>query len=164
VTNAADPQDIDQASNRIPRGLLALSQALEASDQLQLANSQGLKPVQLDKHNLAALRRLQERAMTTGRELVPLLLTGGIKEWEEFIADSFQHDMSLHLEQSSIKQQVWHWLQWLCCFLLFLELRWLPLDTCRTQHSSCFSPGLKGILLLACQLRWTITHALLGLP
>jgi hypothetical protein len=48
VTNAAGPQDIDQASNRILRGLLALSQALGASE-LQLANSQGLKPVQLDK-------------------------------------------------------------------------------------------------------------------
>jgi hypothetical protein len=55
VTNAADPQDIDQASNRILRGLLTLSQALDASD-VQLANSQGLKPVQLDKNNLAALR------------------------------------------------------------------------------------------------------------
>jgi hypothetical protein len=111
VTNAADPQDIDQASNRISRGLLALSQALEASDQLQLANIQGLKPVQLDKSNVAALRRLQERATTTGRELVPLLLTGGIKEWEELIADSFQHGMSLHLEESSIKQQVCPWLR-----------------------------------------------------
>jgi hypothetical protein len=43
--------------------------------------------------------------------LVPLLLTGGIKEWEEFIADSFQHGMSLHLEESSIKQQVCQWLR-----------------------------------------------------
>jgi hypothetical protein len=111
VTNAADPQDIDQASKRILGGLLALSQALEASDQLQLANIQGLKAVQLDKSNLAALRRLQERATTTGRELAPLLLTGGIKEWEEFIADSFQHGMSLHLDESSIKQQVCHWLR-----------------------------------------------------
>jgi hypothetical protein len=64
--------------------LLALCQALKASD-LQLANIQGLKPVQLDKCNLAALRRLQERATTTGRDLAPLLLTGGIKEWEDFI-------------------------------------------------------------------------------
>jgi hypothetical protein len=110
VTNAADPQDIDQASNRIKRGLLALSQALEASD-LQLANSEDLKPVQLDKHNLAALRRLQERATTTGRELVPLLLTGGVKEWEEFIAHSFQHGMSLQLQESTIKQQVCAWLR-----------------------------------------------------
>lgn len=110
VTNAADPQDIDQASSRILRGLLALSHELDASD-FQLANSQGLKPVQLDSYNLAALRRLRERAKTTGRELVPLLLTGSIKEWEELIADRFQHGMSLHLEESSIKQQVCHWLQ-----------------------------------------------------
>jgi hypothetical protein len=43
--------------------------------------------------------------------LVPLLLTGSIKDWEEFIADSFQHGMSLHLEESTIKQQVCHWLR-----------------------------------------------------
>jgi hypothetical protein len=110
VTNAADPQDIDQASSRILRGVLALSQELDAGD-FQLANSQGLKPVQLDSYNLAALQRLQERATTTGRELVPLLLTGSIKGWEELIADSFQHGMSLHLEESSIKQQVCHWLR-----------------------------------------------------
>jgi hypothetical protein len=110
VTNASDPQDIDQASKLIQRGLLALSQALGASD-LQLANIQGLKPVQLDKSNLAALQRLQERATTTGRELVPLLLSGGIKDWEAFIADSFQHGMSLHLEESSLKQQVCPWLR-----------------------------------------------------
>jgi hypothetical protein len=45
--------------------------------------------VQLDSYNLAALRRLQKRAKTTGHELVPRLLTGGIKEWEELIADRF---------------------------------------------------------------------------
>jgi hypothetical protein len=110
VTNAADPQDIDQANSRIPRGLLALSQTLGASD-LQLVNTQGLKPVQLDSYNLAALRRIQQRATTTGRQLVPLLLTGSIKDWEEFIADSFQHGMSLHLEESTMKQQVCHWLR-----------------------------------------------------
>jgi hypothetical protein len=54
MTNAADPQDIDQASSRILRGLLALSQALDASD-LQLANIQGVQPVQLDSYNKAAL-------------------------------------------------------------------------------------------------------------
>ena len=110
VTNAADPQDIDQASKRILRGLLALSQALKASD-LQLVNVQGLTPVQLDSYNLAALRRIQERATTTGRELVPLLLTGSIKEWEELIIDSFQQGMSLHLQESTMKQQVCGWLQ-----------------------------------------------------
>jgi hypothetical protein len=36
VTNAADPQDTDQASGGILHGLLALSEALDASD-LQLA-------------------------------------------------------------------------------------------------------------------------------
>jgi hypothetical protein len=109
VTNAADPQDIDQASNRISRGLLALCQALKATD-LQLVNVQGLTPVQLDSYNLAALRRIQQRATTTGRELVPLLLTGSIKDWEELIIDSFQHGMSLHLEESTMKQQVCRWL------------------------------------------------------
>jgi hypothetical protein len=84
VTSAADAQDIDQASKRILRGLLALSKALDATD-LQLANSQGLRPVQLDSQNLAALRRLQERAEVTGHELVPLLLTGSIKDWEQLI-------------------------------------------------------------------------------
>jgi hypothetical protein len=110
VTNAADPQDIDQASNRIPRGLLALCQALKATD-LQLVNVQGLTPVQLDSYNLAALRRIQQRATTTGRQLVPLLLTGSIKDWEELIIDSFQHGMSLHLEESTMKQQVCRWLR-----------------------------------------------------
>jgi hypothetical protein len=110
VTNAADPQDIDQASKRILRGLLALSQALKGSD-LQLVNVQGLTPVLLDSYNLAALRRIQERATTTGRELVPLLLTGSIKDWEELIIDSFQHGMSLHLEESTMKQQVCRWLR-----------------------------------------------------
>jgi hypothetical protein len=105
VTDAADPQDIDQVSKRMPRSLLALCQAVKASD-LQLVNVQGLTPVQLDSHNLAALRRMQERATTTGRELVPLLLTGSIKDWEELIVDSFQHGMSLHLEESTMKQQV----------------------------------------------------------
>jgi uncharacterized protein YmfQ (DUF2313 family) len=105
VTNAADPQDIDQASSCILRGLLALNQAVDASD-LQLANIQGLEPVQL-----AALRRVQERATITGRELMPLLLTGSIQDWEQLISDSFQHGMSLHLEESTMKQQVCRWLQ-----------------------------------------------------
>lgn len=69
VTNAADPQDIDQASNRIRRGLLALCQALKATE-LQLANVQGLTPVHLESYNMAALQRIQQRATTTGRELV----------------------------------------------------------------------------------------------
>jgi hypothetical protein len=43
--------------------------------------------------------------------LVPLLLTGSIKDWEEFIIDSFQQGMSLHLEESTMKQQVCGWLQ-----------------------------------------------------
>jgi hypothetical protein len=67
--------------------------------------------VQLDSYNLAALRRIQQRATTTGRELVPLLLTGSIKDWEELIIDSFQHGMSLHLEESTMKQQVCRWLR-----------------------------------------------------
>jgi hypothetical protein len=114
VTNAADPQDIDQASNRIPRGLLALCQALKATD-LQLVNVQGLTPVQLDSYNLAALRRIQQRATTTGRELIHLLLTGSIKDWEQFIIDSFQHGMSLHLEESTMKQQVCRAAVMFCC-------------------------------------------------
>jgi hypothetical protein len=40
-------------TKRILRGLLALSQALKASD-LQLVNVQGLTPVQLDSYSLAA--------------------------------------------------------------------------------------------------------------
>lgn len=79
VTNAADSQATGQASSHILRGLLALSQELDGSD-FQLANSQGLRRVQLDSYNLAALRRQHERGKTTGRELVPLLLTGSIKE------------------------------------------------------------------------------------
>jgi hypothetical protein len=43
--------------------------------------------------------------------LVPLLLTGSINDWEELIADSFQHGMSLHLEESTMKQQVCRWLR-----------------------------------------------------
>jgi hypothetical protein len=157
VTKAADPQDIDQASSRILRGLLALSQALGASD-LQLVNTQGLEPLQLDSYNLAALRRIQQRATTTGRELVPLLLTGSIKDWEELIADSFQHGTSLHLEESTMKQQVCP----LAAFILLLKPQWLPLDTCRPQHRSCLSACVKGPRCLHCLFRWTITYVLLG--
>jgi hypothetical protein len=42
---------------------------------------------------------------------MPLLLTGSIKDWEELIADSFQNGVSLHLEESTMKQQVCRWLR-----------------------------------------------------
>jgi hypothetical protein len=104
VTNAADSQDIDHASSRIVRGLLALSQALDAAD-LQLANAEGIQSVLLDTQNQAALRRLQERANTTERDLVSLVLTGNIKDWEQLVIDSFQRGMSVHLEEPT-KYQV----------------------------------------------------------
>ena len=47
VTNAADPQDIDSASSRILHGVLAVGQALGSTD-MQLASTEGIKPVQLD--------------------------------------------------------------------------------------------------------------------
>jgi hypothetical protein len=131
--------------------------------------------------------------------LVPLLLTGAVKDWEEFIADSFQHGMSLHLEESSIKQQVCHWLrshaavsQWpfTPCLLrhvclsgptshpqqeLQLHGRHMAVFTYCWNLSGChwIHTGLStaaashqaswGSCCLACHLRWTIAHALLGL-
>jgi len=84
---------------------MAVSQALGVTD-LQLTNAQGLVPVQLDDSAKAALRRMQERAMVVNMDLVQLLLTGDIQQWEQLIAFSFQRGMSLHLEVSTIKQQV----------------------------------------------------------
>jgi hypothetical protein len=85
--------------------LQAILQALGVTD-LQLTIDQGVVPAQLDDSAKAALRRMQERARVVGVDLVPLLLTGDIQQWEQLITASFQRGMSLHLEESTIKQQV----------------------------------------------------------
>lgn len=105
LADATDQQDIAAASTRLPRGLMAVLQALGVTG-LQLTNAQGLVPAQLDDSAKAALRRMQERARVVDMDLVQLLLTGDIQQWEQLIAVSFQLGMSLHLEVSTIKQQV----------------------------------------------------------
>ena len=84
---------------------MAALQALGVTD-LQLTNAKGLVPAQLDDSAKAALRRMQERARVAGVDLVQLLLTGDIQQWEQLITISFQRGMSLHLEVSTIQQQV----------------------------------------------------------
>jgi hypothetical protein len=49
---------------------------------------------------------VQERRRATSSDLVELLLTGGIKDWEQLVTNSFQQDMSLNLEEATFKQQV----------------------------------------------------------
>jgi len=102
VTIAADPQDIDRASCHILRGVLFLEQALGASD-LQLASSEGVRPLQLHDKDKAALRQLHQ----TGPGSQTLTwLTGSIQDWEQLVCDSFQCGRSVHLDESTIKQQV----------------------------------------------------------
>jgi aryl carrier-like protein len=84
---------------------LAALQALGVTG-LQLASAEGLVPAQLDDSAKAALRRMQERARVAGADLVQLLFTGDIQQWEQLITTSFQRGMSLHLEVSTVKQQV----------------------------------------------------------
>jgi hypothetical protein len=112
VRDASDAQDIDKTSSDIRSGLLAFSQTLGAAD-LQLARTEGIVPVQLDSHAQAAVRRLQDRAKATNLnttqhncDLVSLLLTGSIREWEQLIVDSFQQGLSRELAEPTIKQQV----------------------------------------------------------
>jgi aryl carrier-like protein len=105
LADATDQQDIAAASARLPRGLLAVLQALSITE-LQLTNVQDLVPAQLDDSAKAALRRTQERARVASMDIVQLLMAGDIQQWEQLITVSFQQGMSLHLEVSTIKQQV----------------------------------------------------------
>lgn len=63
-------------------------------------------PAQLDDNAKAALRRMYERVRVAGMDIVQLLMAGDIQQWEQLITVSFQRGMSLHLEVSTIKQQV----------------------------------------------------------
>jgi hypothetical protein len=105
LADATDPQDIAAASTRLPRGLLAVLHALAVTD-LQLTNAQDVVPTQLDDSAKAALRRMHERARVAGMDIVQLFMAGDIQRWEQLITASFQRGMSLHLEVSTIKQQV----------------------------------------------------------
>ncbi len=85
---------------------MAVVQALGVTDQQLQLNTKGLQPVPLDACAKAALRRMQQRARAAGVNLVQLLLTGSIQQWEQLVTVSFQKGMSLNLQESTIKQQV----------------------------------------------------------
>lgn len=85
---------------------MAVVQALGVADQQLQMNTKGLQPVPLDACAKAALRRMQKRARAAGVDLVQLLLTGSIQQWEQLVTVSFQKGMSLNLKESTIKQQV----------------------------------------------------------
>jgi aryl carrier-like protein len=63
---------------------MAALRALGVRD-LQLTNAKGMVSAQLDDSAKAALRRVQERARVAGVDLVQLLLTGDIQQWEQLI-------------------------------------------------------------------------------
>jgi hypothetical protein len=70
-----------------------------------------VKVLHLDGDATVVLRRMQGWGRATGIALVELLLTGGIKEWEQLVTDSavcasFRQGMSLHLAEARFKQEV----------------------------------------------------------
>jgi aryl carrier-like protein len=85
---------------------MAVAQALGVADQQLQMNTKGLQPVPLDASAKAAVHRMQRRARAAGVDLVQLLLTGSIQQWEQLVTVSFQKGMSLNLKESTIKQQV----------------------------------------------------------
>jgi hypothetical protein len=84
LTDASERLDVKAAASKVPRGLQAVSDALQLGLVL-VAPKQG-SAVSLDPKALAALRRLQQRA---GDNLLPLMFEKDREQWEGAFASAF---------------------------------------------------------------------------
>jgi hypothetical protein len=106
TTDAADSQDVAHAAQKATAGFFAVAAALGIS--LSPLPNQQLPPVYLegDGKAQAALRRLKERAKATGADLLELILSGSVAEWEAFISSSFQAGCSADVQEATVQHQV----------------------------------------------------------
>jgi hypothetical protein len=114
TTDAADGQDVAHAAQKATAGFFAVAAAL--GDSLSPLPNQQLLPVYLEggSEAQAALRRLKERAKAAGADLLELILSGSMADWEAFIISSFQAGCSADIQEATAQHQVgvmghaWH--------------------------------------------------------
>ena len=101
LTDASERLDVMAAASRVPRGLQAVSDALQLG--LVLTTPIQGSPVALDPKAVAALRRLQQRA---GASLLPLLFEKDAEQWEESFATSFAAGSYQNVSADTLQEQV----------------------------------------------------------
>ena len=100
LTDASERLDVKVAANRVPRGLIVVSDVLQLG--LVLATPIQGSAVPLDQKALAALRRLQQRA---GASLLPLLFEKDAEQWEESFATSFAAGSYQNVSADTLQEQ-----------------------------------------------------------
>ena len=101
LTDASERLDVKSAASKVPRGLHAVSDALQLG--LVLATPMQGAAVALDSKAVAALRRLQQRA---GDALLALLFENDAEQWEDAFASSFAAGSYQNVSPDTLQEQV----------------------------------------------------------
>ena len=101
LTDASERLDVKEAARKVPRGLLAVSNALQLG--LVLVTPSQSSSVPLEPKSLAALRRLQQRS---GDSLLLLLFEKDAEQWEGSFATSFAAGGYQELSPDTLQEQV----------------------------------------------------------